>query len=125
MDINFSSIEKALASLEDALSQKMDEYRRDGAIQRFEYTFELSWKFMQKVLKVEGVYASSPMQVFREAKNADLIEDFDHWVSLLKQRNLTVHTYNESTAQEVFNSAKEFPPMVHKLIKNLKARVQS
>lgn len=100
MDINFSSIEKALASLEDALSQKMDEYRRDGAIQRFEYIFELSWKFMQRVLKVEGV-------------------------SLLKQRNLTLHTYNESTAQEVFNSAKDFPPMVHKLIKNLKARVQS
>jgi len=123
--IDFTSIDKALASLKDALSQEMDEYRRDGVIQRFEYTFELSWKFMQRILKEEGVIASSPMQIFREAFKAELISDFELWAKLLKQRNLTVHTYNEKTANEVFESAKTFPKEVEKLIAVLKKRSKS
>ena len=123
--IDFTSIDKALTNLKDALSQEMDEYRRDGVIQRFEYTFELSWKFMQRILKEEGVIASSPMQIFREAFKAELISDFDLWAKLLKQRNLTVHTYNEKTANEVFESAKIFPKEVETLITVLKKRSKS
>ena len=91
--INFSSLEKAILSLEDILKQKMDVYRRDGAIQRFEYTFELTWKMMQRVLKAQGIEAGSPKQVFRSALKADFIENVEDWFLFLEKRNLTVHIY--------------------------------
>lgn len=121
--IYFESIKNALFRLEDALLQPMDEYRRDGVIQRFKYTFELSWKFMKRVLKKEGIDASSPMQVFREANSAKLIDNFEYWVELLRQRNLSSHTYNQATAEEVFQTATSFPPRVRNLINTLETRV--
>ena len=119
---NLSSLKSALKSLKSALEQEYNEFTRDAAIQRFEYTFELSWKAMKRTLKEEGLETGSPKQVFRSAFEAKIIEDVDIWFALLKERNLTVHTYNESTANEVFKSAKTFPAAVDKLIKNLEER---
>lgn len=121
--LDISSLIKALVSLEDALSQPMDEYRRDGVIQRFEYTFELSWKTMKRLLKLEGIEASSPMQVLREAKLANIIEDFEQWSTFLKMRNLSSHTYNETTAEEVFEIAVRFPSAVKSLIQVIEKRI--
>lgn len=118
--ISFSPLEKAVRSLEDIHRQKMDIYRRDGAIQRFEYTFELAWKMMQRVLKQQGVEAGSPKQVFRAALKIGLIDDLDQWFSFLEKRNLTVHTYNEDTADEVFEASRVFIPIVKETLKRLK-----
>ena len=40
----------ACTKLEDAMRQKKDEFIRDSAIQRFEFTFELAWKAMKAYL---------------------------------------------------------------------------
>ena len=117
--INFSPLKKAVSSLEDILQQKMDEYRRDGAIQRFEYTFEMSWKMMQRVLKELGVEAGSPKQVFRAALKANIIDDIEAWFRFLEMRNLTVHTYNEEQAQEVFKAAQAFLSFAQKILVRL------
>lgn len=120
MDNDFSPLLFALASLKDILRQPMDEYRRDGAIQRFEYTFELSWKYMQRLLKEQGVEAGSPQQVLRAAFKANFIEDLPAWLSFLKNRNLSAHTYNQKVAATVFEAAKTFSPFVERLIEKLK-----
>lgn len=120
MDNDFTPLELALSSLQDILRQPMDEYRRDGAIQRFEYTFELSWKSMQRILKEQGAVTGSPQQTLRAAFRAGFIEDIDSWMAFLKSRNLTVHTYNRRLADSVFESAKQFPPFVEKLLTKLK-----
>ena len=119
---DLTSLQAALKSLEDALAQPFDEYVRDAAIKRFELTFELAWKAMKRTLKEEGIDVSSPKQVFRAAGEAKIIDDVEGWFALLKERNLTVHTYNEATAQEVFESAKSFPPIAKKLLQTLKKR---
>lgn len=118
--ISFSALEKAVRSLEDIHRQKMDVYRRDGAIQRFEYTFELTWKMMQRVLKQQGVEAGSPKQVFRAALKIGLIDDLDKWFDFLEKRNLTVHTYNEDKADEVFNASKAFITVSKETLERLK-----
>jgi len=47
-DIDFSSLEKAGASLKQALQRPPNnDLERDGVIQRFEYTFELCWKYIR------------------------------------------------------------------------------
>ena len=103
--IDLNSLEKALNSLENILKQDINEFIRDGVIQRFEYTFELTWKTLKRVLKDEGLDEESPKQVLRAAQRAGLIEGIDDWFSLLKYRNLTVHTYNDKTAEEVYENA--------------------
>ena len=40
-------LESAIGRLEDVLRQPYDEYMRDSAIQRFEFTFELFWKALK------------------------------------------------------------------------------
>ncbi len=119
---DLSSLKLALNSLKDVLKQDYNDYIRDAAIQRFEYTFELAWKAMKRTLKEEGSEIGSPKQVFRSAFEAKLIDDLEQWFALLKERNLTVHTYNEETAKEVYESAKSFPKVVDQLIYNLENR---
>lgn len=121
MSNDLGPLESALASLKDILRQPMDEYRRDGAIQRFEYTFELAWKAMQRSLKEQGLVTGSPQQVFRASFKAGLISDIDSWMAFLKSRNLTVHTYNRKLADTVFESAKKFPSSVEELLAKLKS----
>ncbi len=50
--IDFSKAEKALQSLKSALTpHPANDRERDGAIQRYEYTFEIIWKIVKKVLE--------------------------------------------------------------------------
>ncbi len=111
----------AIESLEEILEQPMNEFIRDGAIQRFEYTFELCWKFMQRLLKLRGVDTGSPTQVIRSGFKEGLIQDADLWLQFLKSRNLTVHTYNQKVAEEVFKDAQRFPEFAKQLLHKLES----
>lgn len=56
--LNLSSLRDALALLNRALARwqttgAQDEELRDACIQRFEYTFELSWKMLQRRLELD------------------------------------------------------------------------
>ncbi|HBQ20450.1 MAG TPA: nucleotidyltransferase [Deltaproteobacteria bacterium] len=118
--IDFSALTKAVESLEDIHRQEMDVYRRDGAIQRFEYTFELMWKMMQRILKMQGIEVGSPKQVFRAALKIGLIDDLNLWFGFLEKRNLTTHTYNEDQAEDVFEASKNFLEVAKKTLIRLK-----
>jgi nucleotidyltransferase substrate binding protein (TIGR01987 family) len=50
MRLDFTSLKSALESLDLALSKEKDEFIRDSVIQRFEFTYELSWKFLLRQL---------------------------------------------------------------------------
>lgn len=76
---------------------------RDGAIQRFEFTSELSWKLMKDYLQSEGFGEfNTPKSVLREAYAVKLIDDNEGWIKLIEDRNLTSHTYDEATSNEIF-----------------------
>ena len=49
-----SNFSKALARLDEALREKGYVLSQDGAIQRFEFTFETCWKALRKFLLIEG-----------------------------------------------------------------------
>lgn len=65
---------------------------------------------------IKNVYG--PKNVIRTAAQMGLIKDLNTWFDFLKKRNLTVHTYEEKIAQEVYQSAKKFVPYVEELLKN-------
>ncbi|SEA91664.1 Nucleotidyltransferase substrate binding protein like [Thalassobacillus cyri] len=62
--------EKALASFEKLATLKNpNDVERDAAIQRFEFSFEASWKAAKQYLyDIEGVDVGSPKSVIRSCR---------------------------------------------------------
>ena len=98
---------KALATFcELPLDNADDDVVRDAAIQRFEYTFEATWKAAQLLLRErEGVEEGSPKGVLRACLRVGLLTEDQVRLALqmADDRNLTVHTYNEELARKIFS----------------------
>lgn len=66
-------------------------------IRAFEFSFELSWKFIKRYLEqfsIEKVDGFTAKQLFRVAHEQGLIQNVDAWFKYLEKRNLTSHTYD-------------------------------
>lgn len=131
MTIYFSSMEKAVANLNRALDRAMtardDEELRDACIQRFEYTFELSWKMLKRQLEQElpnqsEVDGFSYRQIFRIGAERGLVEDVEAWFDYRERRNITSHTYDEEKAARVFEALPAFAGHAGELLTRLKER---
>jgi len=114
----------------DEYSSKGDSLRntlRSGVIQNFEVAYELSWKFMKRWLSFnvnpELVDGIPRYELFKYAFEKKLISNLDKWFDFHKARNRTVHEYGETTADEVFEFARDFVPYAKEFIEKLKAKL--
>ena len=108
-DLSLLPFEKALQSLTLVLKEKENAITRDAAIQRFKYTFELSWKVLRRYFKINNnLEIFNVKDIFREAGKQGLIEKVEKWFEYLEARNLTSHTYDEAIADKVYTKAKKF-----------------
>ena len=100
---------KALARFEESLEEDLSKgpIVIDGTIQRFEFCFELGWKALKAVLEFQGVEASTPRAVIKEAFRAKLIEEGEGWIDMLEDRNKTSHIYDEAQARRIYNKIKK------------------
>lgn len=108
IQLKWEDFHRALQRLEAALSKEpdADDMYLDATIQRFEFTFELAWKLMKAVLDYEGIEVNSPRSSIREAWKQHLIADAEKWLDMQVKRNLSTHTYNEETAEEIYQQIK-------------------
>jgi len=102
----FSNYQKAFSQLEEAVSlsqtRELSRLEKQGMIQAFEYTHELAWKVMKDFLTSRGaleIYGSR--DATREAFKTGLISNGEVWMDMIKSRNLTSHTYDESTVEAI------------------------
>lgn len=132
MNLYLDSLEKSIdvlkrstktASRLDNLDSDLQEAVRAGVIQNFEIAYEQSWKMMKRWLEenigatyVDGV---TRRELFRFAAENRLITDVVRWMEYHDARNQTSHTYNEETAQRVFEEATEFVHDAEQLLKIL------
>lgn len=70
-------------------------------IKNFEFNYELSWKAMRRLLAHHGISTSTPRQAISEAFRKSFIDSDALWISMIEDRNLTVHTYDEVFAAEM------------------------
>ncbi|MGO5094034.1 nucleotidyltransferase substrate binding protein [Clostridium sp. LCP25S3_F10] len=108
LEERLEDFKKAFKKLKESTDLKVEnDIVIDGVIQRFEFTFEQSWKLMKLYLEYEGIEeAKSPRSTIRAAFKYGIIEDGDAWISMMIDRNKTSHVYDESTAIEIYNSIK-------------------
>jgi len=67
----------------------------DVAAKRFEFTYEMAWKALKRVLDYLGIDARSPRAVFREAFAQGLLGEEQVWLDMIEMRNLSSHVYDE------------------------------
>ena len=119
-----NDFEHAVLRLTSALEQPENEFIRDAAIQRFEFCFELAWKGVQIIAKLEAQECPSPRTAFATAWRNGWISDEEAWLDMLDARNRTSHTYRETLAEEVFADLPRFLPALTLLHSALIKRFQ-
>lgn len=132
--LDLSSLQKAHGSLAAVMAfvpaddtQKV--LKRDAAIQRFEYTYELASKMLKRFLEATS---SSPATIdqldFRDllrlGGEAGLIRSVEDWFVFRDKRNITSHAYDEAKAEEVFAVIPAFLKASEELLAALVDRVQ-
>lgn len=117
--IDISALLKAWGRFEDARVSIADDLDRDGTIQRFEYTFELAWKTLKRILEYKGLVANNPRDTFRLAAREGYIADPTVWFDFLEKRNLTVHTYKEEVAQQIASVFDSFSEQMSSLLSKI------
>lgn len=103
------NLKKAFAQLERFIyKEDLNEMEEQGLIKAFEYTYELSWKTLQDLLKEKGyLNIIGPRPVIEQSFQDGYITDGKGWVQMHQSRNLTSHTYDEDTAGEIVSAIRE------------------
>lgn len=131
MKLDLTSFEKALARLKKGIARAQaaphDEELRDSVIQRFEYTYELSWKMLKRQLESTS---PTPVEIdtlgfkdlIREGAEQGFIANPEAWFEYRRQRNATSHAYDEKKAVQVYQTALRFVADAQALLEKLKQR---
>ncbi|HEV2426568.1 MAG TPA: HI0074 family nucleotidyltransferase substrate-binding subunit [Terriglobia bacterium] len=98
----FNSFSQSIERLAEVLDQPRTVITRDSAIKRFELTYELAWKSAKVYLVKQGIVCQSPRDCFMEVFRLGLISDNPLWLKMIEDRNLSVHTYNEKLAEDLY-----------------------
>ncbi|MCF7800308.1 nucleotidyltransferase substrate binding protein [Candidatus Babeliales bacterium] len=93
--------------------QKFLKYMRDSLIQRFEYTFDCFWKYINFYLDQETgikIDVPTPKRIFRELFRLNLISEnqINLALQMVDHRNLTSHTYHEPLAKEISEKIPDY-----------------
>ena len=101
-----SNYKRARTRLTDAVelaaARELSDLEKQGLIQTFEFVFELAWNLMKDYFTYQGnPDITGSRDAIRSAFKAGLIEDGSGWMEMIKSRNQSSHTYNESVANEI------------------------
>jgi nucleotidyltransferase substrate binding protein (TIGR01987 family) len=93
---NFQRAIKLLQEVPELDINKLSYLEKEGIIQRFEFTLELAWKTLKDKMEYDGLVLDkiSPKVVLKEAFQAKYINNIEHWLEMINDRNLLSHTYN-------------------------------
>lgn len=134
ININIESLSSAVQRLEEGLHRYQrdvsDIQIRDGLVQRFEFTYELSHKTLKRYLELTS---PSPAE-FDQMVFADLVRsgneqgllsgDWTVWKNFREMRGSTSHAYDESIAMKVVAGIPEFLQEAKFLLEQLRLRAQ-
>ena len=106
--------------------EDLSELEQEGIVQRFEYTFELSWKVMQDLLTYKGYeFMSGPNGTMKMAFEDGLISDHDGWRQMAKSHNTLSHVYDEEEAEAIVRLIfSQYAPLLKALDEKLSQFLQ-
>jgi nucleotidyltransferase substrate binding protein (TIGR01987 family) len=128
-----SAFEKAIQRLDEGLQRYQqditDTQIRDGLIQRFEFTYELSHKMLKRYLEFASPtpeqYDGMAFQDLIRSGNEQglLLGEWPHWKGYRDMRSKTSHTYDEAVALNVVAGIPDFLEEARFLREKLRERL--
>ena len=116
--LDLSPFIKAVDRLDEGIARyqrdTLDTQIRDGLIQRFEFTYEISHKMLKRYLELASPtpaqYDGMAFQELIRSGNEQglLRSDWSRWRSFREMRSKTSHTYDESVALAVVAEIPDF-----------------
>jgi len=127
--LDFTSMRSALSRLTEGYqryqSDVSDIQIRDGLIQRYEFTYEISHKMLKRHLEMtsanpEAFDALPFADLIRTANEQSLLKsDWSAWKIFREMRAKTSHTYDEDIAQTVVKVIPAFIEEIEFLVQQL------
>jgi len=110
---------RALKALHRSATTPITEPRdMSGIVKDYEIVYELSWKTLKAQLEAEGHLTSTAKDVFAQAYQLGRLGNQDIWMEMITDRNLTVHTYDETLAKELCERIRtQYLPVFEALLK--------
>ncbi len=121
--VEAQSLLDAQAALKRSLAQPENEFIRNSSIQCFEFTLELVWKTLKRVMELYNIDAANAREAFRLAVKIHVIDDPTKWFAYIELRNKSSHTYREAVAKEIFSRLPAFAQDVDDVIEKLRTLV--
>lgn len=111
-----ASLQRSLVYAKSPLAQQdpgLFEQFRNSCIQCFEFTYELSWKFLKRQIEQDAPDASvvdtfSYNTLIRTAAEMGIIREPASWFQYRDYRNMTSHAYTEERSQAIFEHLDAF-----------------
>lgn len=132
MPLDLTALENAVARFAEGLTalgeHPEDTLIRDGVIQRFEFTYELTHKMLKRYLETTSANpAEYDSMVFQDlirtgSEQGLLLSGWDAWRNYRLARSLTSHTYDEGKAVQVAAGLSGFLEEARHLLAQLKGR---
>lgn len=108
----FDNFDRAFVLLREVVErgvENLTQLEKEGAIQRFEFAFELGWKTLKDYLEENGLVIDpvTPRNVIKEAFAAKLLDDAQVWIDMMLHRNLLSHTYDFKVFATVLQAVEQ------------------
>lgn len=132
--IDYTNLEKAIETLKSSLETlnsnrgcNFTDMLEDSCVKRFEYTLEMSWKTMKKVLK--KVYGKAEDEltinnIFRFMQGYGFILSWENWKMYYEKRNNTAHEYNLIKSRQLLEIIPQFLQDTDYLLSKLKEKLK-
>jgi len=138
MKLDLTALEDSVAQLGDAINinqselaktnARLSQHLQAGAIQAFEYTYEVSVKMIKRYLEMAE---ASPQHISEMTFNDTIRKGYEYgllkseigvWRRFRQDRGTTSHTYNLTKAKAVFDNVPAFWEEARYLLEQLKKR---
>ena len=130
--LDLSPFFKVVARLDEGINRYQtdtsDTQIRDGLIQRFEFTYEISHKMLKRYMEMASAtpaqFDGMPFQDVIRSGNEQglLLSDWPRWRVFRDMRSKTSYTYDEAKALEVVAEIPSFLDETRFLLNQLKDR---
>ena len=106
-----------------ATTVKLSDLEQQGLIQGFEFTFDLAWKTLQDYLRHHNRPNDNggPNVILSQALEDGIIKGDEQWKAMKKSRDLTSHSYDGDTADDI---AENIIELYHGMFIQLETRLQ-
>ncbi len=126
--LQYDSMIQAYKTLEEAIQlskvdvlfidPKLKKLCQDGLLQRFEYCYEVTWKYLKEYCRYFfAIEVTSPKTVFQECWKQKIINEseLEQCINMINDRNKTSHIYSEKQAEIISEHIENYMRLMNQI----------